>query len=248
MAEQTLYIECYSGVSGDMTVAALLDLGADKEVLLKGLKSLNVKGYSIEIKRILKNGIDACDFDVILDESIFKNHDNASDINRNIYDIYKIIDNSSITENAKNISKKIFKIKAVAESKAHDVEIEHVYFHEAGAVDSIVDIVSAAICLDNLEINDVIVSQIYDGCGFIKCRKGLLPVPVPAVINIANEHDLNIKNTDNVGEMVTPTGAAIMAAIITKKTLPDNYKIKKTGIGAGKREYSNDGVLRMYII
>lgn len=248
MEEQTLYIECYSGVSGDMTVAALLDLGADKEVLLKGLKSLNVKGYSIEIKRVLKNGIEACDFDVVLDENIFKNCDNSSDVNRNIYDIYKIIDNSSITQNAKNLSKKIFKIKAVAESKAHDVDIEHVYFHEAGAVDSIVDIVSAAICLDNLIIKDVIISELYDGCGFIKCRKGLLPVPVPAVVNIADEYDLDIKVTDNEGEMVTPTGAAIMAAIITKKTLPDNYKIKKIGLGAGKRQYSNDGVLRMFII
>lgn len=240
MAQQNLYIECYSGVSGDMTVAALLDIGADKETLIKGLNSLKVEGYKIEISRVLKNGINACDFNVILD-GVLPNTE------RNIYDIYNIIDKSLITSKAKTLAKQIFKIKAEAESKAHNVSIEEVYFHERGAVDSIIDIVGAAICLDNLGVKEVIVSQICDGSGFIKCRRGIIPVPVPAVVNIASDYNLNMKITDINTEMVTPTGAAIMAAIRTKDTLPDNYEISKTGIGAGKRSYGNTGVLRMFL-
>lgn len=241
----SLFVECYSGVSGDMTVAALLDLGADSRVLIKGLESLRVKGYSIEISRIIKNGLDACDFNVILNDNIEEN--NNSEEERNIFDIYRIIDNSDISDNAKKISKKIFKIKADAEARAHGVSIKKVNFHEKGAVDSIVDIVSAAICLDNLKIKDVIVSQINDGSGYIKCRRGIIPVPVPAVINIASEYNLNINITDIKGEMVTPTGAAIMAAIQTGNTLPEDVEYKKAGLGAGKRVYPNEGVLRMYL-
>lgn len=247
MVQQNLYIECYSGISGDMTVAALLDLGADKETLIKGLDSLKVNGYKIEISRVLKNGINACDFNVILDESIENKCFDSPNDERNIYDIYGIIDKSLITNKAKILAKKIFKIKAEAESKAHDVRLEEVYFHEKGAVDSIIDIVGAAICIDNIGVKEIIVSQIYDGRGFIKCRRGIIPVPVPAVVNIASDYNLNMKINDINTEMVTPTGAAIVAANKTKDNLPDNYEIIKTGIGAGKRSYGNTGVLRMFL-
>lgn len=243
----SLFVECYSGVSGDMTVAALLDLGADKQVLLKGLESLKVDGYKIEISRVIKNGVHACDFNVILNEDIAKDDNNSEEAERNIFNIYKIIDDSNISDNAKETAKKIFNIKATAEAKAHDISIEKVYFHEKGAVDSIVDIISAAICLDNLGIKDVIVSQINDGSGYIRCRRGIIPVPVPAVVNIASEYNLNINITGINGEMVTPTGAAIMAAIQTRNTLPENFEYKKIGLGAGKRLYPNEGILRMFL-
>jgi len=242
-----LYIECFSGVSGDMFVAALLDLGANKEILLEGLKSLNIEGYDIKITNITKNGIYACDFNVILDSDIENTYNIEPKLERNIFDIYKIIDSSSISDNAKELSKKIFHIKADAEAKAHEIKLEEVYFHERGAVDSIVDIVSTAICLDNLNIKNVVVSEMYDGGGFINCRCGMIPVPVPAVVNIASKYNLKLKITDINGEMVTPTGASIIAAIKTKNTLPENYVILKSGIGAGKRSYSNDGVLRMFL-
>lgn len=243
----SLYIECYSGVSGDMIVAALLNLGADKQILLKGLKSLNVDGYKIEISNVNKNGVNACDFNVILNDDIENNTKISTKSERNIFDIYKIIDSSLITDNAKKISKKIFKIKASAEAKAHEVRIEEIYFHEKGAVDSIVDIVSASICLDNLEINDVIISQIYDGNGYIKCRHGIIPVPVPAVVNIVSKYNLDLKITDISGEMVTPTGAAIIAAIRTSAILPEDFVYKKIGLGAGKRSYPNEGILRLFL-
>jgi len=239
-------MECYSGISGDMTVAALLDLGANKETLYRGLDSLNINGYRIEISKIIKNGIEACDFNVVTDEEREDYKINTLP-ERNLFDIYNIIDNSTITENAKNISKKIFKIKAEALAFVHKLNLREVFFHERGAIDSIVDIVSTAICLDDLEIEDVIVSDIYDGCGSIKCRRGIIPVPVPAVVNIASRYNLNLKTTNINGEMVTPTGASIIAAIRTKNVLTEKHEIKRIGIGAGKRVYPGDGVIRIFL-
>ncbi len=243
---ETVYIECYSGISGDMTVGALLDLGADREILINGLKSMNIKGFKINISKIRKNNLEACDFDVVLEDE--EESEDYFKINRNYYDVCKIIDESSISENAKNISKKIFKIKAETESKIHDIPLEIFNFHESGAVDSLVDIVGTAICLDNLKISQVIVSEINDGHGFIKCRKGMIPVPVPAVAYIADKYRLKVISTNIEGEMVTPTGAAIVAAIRTGGKLPKNYKIKKIGLGTGKRIYECEGVLRICLI
>lgn len=243
---ETLYVECYSGISGDMTVGALLDLGADAGVLAEGLKSLNIGGFEIKIKSIEKNNLLACDFDVILEDE--EESEDSFKINRSYHDICKIIDESMVSENAKNISKAIFKIKAETESFVHDIPIEKFNFHESGAVDSIVDIVGAAICLDNLNIKNVIVSNLYDGHGTIRCRKGILPVPVPAVAHIAGKFGLNIISTKIEGEMVTPTGAAIIAGIRTADETPQNYRIKKTGLGNGKRKYDCEGVLRVHLI
>ena len=279
MDKKTLYLECYSGISGDMTVAALLDLGADQNVLMSGLDSLIVDGYHIVISRKTKSSIDACDFDVILEDTLTtgehthehdSNHKHAQShshilrvkVNsatthmhlghhehRNLYDINSIIEQSSISAKAKVIAKRIFQIVAVAEAKAHGKSIEEIHFHEVGAVDSIVDIVATAICLDNLNIKEVIVSELYEGSGFIKCQHGLLPVPVPAVINIVAEHHLPLHITTVKGELVTPTGAAIVAAIRTKDNLPKEFNILKIGLGAGKRVYENaSGILRAMLI
>jgi uncharacterized protein (TIGR00299 family) protein len=320
MNDKTLYLECYSGISGDMTVAALLDLGADQKTLLEGLKSLNVEGYQIKIGRRAKNSIDACDFDVILEEP---KHDDKIDVSSNEHDhnhthnpstilrgkailkmqpkdipthnhaehdhshpdhshhdhshsshtqhdhshpdhdtiqfghhdhrnlaiINDIIDSSSITDNAKKIAKRVFYIVAVAEAKAHGKPMEEVHFHEVGAIDSIVDIVAAAICLDNLNIKNVIVSELYEGTGFITCQHGILPIPVPAVINIAAEHKLPLHITNVQGELVTPTGAAIVAAIRTGEVLPKDVRIKRIGLGAGKRSYAGaSGLLRAMLL
>lgn len=313
MGEKMLYLECYSGISGDMTVAALLDLGADKKVLLDGLKSLKVDGYRIEIGRRTKSSIDACDFDVILEQTDEHDHkeptydvdhehhhehnhdhepqhkhihdydhepqhehnqghnhehyphhsheliqgahgDTATLVlghheHRNLFDINKIIEASAISENAKALAKKIFHIIAVAEAKAHAKSLENVHFHEVGAIDSIVDIVAAAICLDNLNITKVIVSELYEGTGQIMCQHGLLPIPVPAVANISSEHKLPLHITNVKGELVTPTGAAIVAAIRTGDTLPKEMNILKIGLGAGKRSYLGaSGILRAMLI
>ena len=264
-----LYLECYSGISGDMMVASLLDLGADEKVLKKGLNSLLVDGFQIKISRVSKSGLDACDFHVILDEK-YENHDHDMDYlhgdhthghehkhdyihshhheHRSLSDIITIIEKSDITKNAKDIAIKIFNILGVAEAKAHGVDIDEVHFHEVGAVDSIVDIIAVAICLDNLGIEEVIVPVLYEGTGFVRCQHGMIPVPVPAVSNIVTEHKIKLHITSNQGEFVTPTGAAIVAAIKTDDKLPSEFSIEKVGIGAGKRNYERPSILRAMII
>lgn len=283
-----LYLECYSGISGDMTVAALLDLGADQQVLMEGLESLNLPGYQLKIGRVKKNGIDACDFDVILDEPEHHHdhdhehhHDHDHDhehhhdhehehphdhehehhhdhehehhhhhdhVHRNIGDIFAIIDQSKISDRAKQTAKDIFRIIAAAESKAHGIAEDQVHFHEVGAVDSIVDIVSAAICLDNLDITEAVVSDLYEGGGYVHCQHGLMPVPVPAVVNIAADNALRLRLTQTRGEMITPTGAAIAAYLSKGGKLPESFVIEKIGLGAGKKDFATANILRAFLI
>ena len=264
IVNRTLYLECYSGISGDMMAAALLDLGADQQALKDALESLPLEGFQIEIGRVKKSGLDACDFAVILD-SAHENHDHdmeylhghgtvhshshkGSHEHRGMKEILHIIDNGAMTREAKAIAKRIFGILAQAEAKAHGVPLEEVHFHEVGAVDSIVDIISVAVCLDNLGITECIVPVLYEGCGTIRCQHGILPVPVPAVANIASEHNLDLCITESKGEFVTPTGATIVAAIRTAKELPETFSLRKIGIGAGKREYDRPGILRAMLI
>lgn len=264
---KTLYLECCSGISGDMMTAALLDLGADEEVLRKALKSLPVDGYEIKISRVKKAGLDVCDFNVVLDAA-HENHDHdmeylhghqkeqreghghghVSHEHRSLADILKLIEMGDLTPRAKQTASDIFCILGEAEARAHGVPGDQVHFHEVGEVDSIVDIVSAAVCLDNLEITDVIVEELYEGRGTIRCQHGMLPIPVPAVVNIAQKHHLNLRITDVEGELVTPTGAAIAAAIRTKERLPEHFSIQRVGMGAGKRSYACAGILRAMLI
>ena len=277
---KTLYLECYSGISGDMTVAALLDLGADREVLKESLKSLPVGGFRTEITRVKKSGLDACDFSVILEQdnhdhdmeylhgsekSYAGHHEHSHEVNhehhhghthshehphehRGMKEITEIIQKSEMTARAKKMAMRVFGILAQAESKAHGVPVEEVHFHEVGAVDSIVDIAAIAICMDNLDISNVIVPVLYEGTGFIRCQHGQIPVPVPAVTHIAETHKLKLKITDIQGELVTPTGAAVVAAFRTSDRLPEDFTMLKTGIGAGKRQYHCPGILRAMLI
>lgn len=277
---KTLYLECYSGISGDMTVAALLDLGADREVLKESLKSLPVGGFRTEITRVKKSGLDACDFSVILEQdnhdhdmeylhgsekSYAGHHEHSHEVNhehhhghthshehphehRGMKEITEIIQKSEMTVRAKKMAMRVFGILAQAESKAHGVPVEEVHFHEVGAVDSIVDIAAIAICMDNLDISNVIVPVLYEGTGFIRCQHGQIPVPVPAVTHIAETHKLKLKITDIQGELVTPTGAAVVAAFRTSDRLPEDFTMLKTGIGAGKRQYRCPGILRAMLI
>ena len=295
---KTLYLECYSGISGDMTVAALLDLGADREVLEKTLGSLGVDGFRTEITRVKKSGLDACDFAVILDEA-HENHDHDMEYlhghlyerhghdhgehhehshsehnehhhgaehhhvhehrhgaephahhheHRGMKEIREILLSSSMTDRAKEIALSVFEILSAAEAKAHGVPADQVHFHEVGAVDSIVDVAAAAVCLDNLDVTEVIVPKLCEGTGTVRCQHGVLPVPVPAVANIVEKSGLNLEIMDIKGEFVTPTGAAIAAAVQTTDALPKSFRITRTGIGAGKRTYERPSILRAMLI
>jgi uncharacterized protein (TIGR00299 family) protein len=241
-----LYFECNSGISGDMTVGALLDLGADKKVLLNALNSLMVDGYHLHFGRTVKCGLDAYDFDVQLDHTESP-HEHIHE-HRNLDDIYEIIERLDSNSNVKRLAKKMFDIIAIAESRAHGIPVEKVHFHEIGAIDSIVDIIGAAVCVDNLGINEIVVSPLAEGFGNSHCQHGIIPVPVPATANIASAHHLKLRITNTIGEMVTPTGAAIAAALKTKENLPASFHILKIGLGAGKKDFAQANVLRIMVL
>lgn len=248
-----LYLEGACGISGDMTVAALLDLGADAQKLNQALKSLTVKEFDYRISSKQSYGITGCDFDVILHEHAGHDHKHPhehhhSHEHRHLNDIYAVIEQAQMTGRAKELAKKIFLIVAQAESKAHGCPVSEVHFHEVGAVDSIVDIISAAVLIDDLNITDCIVTGLTEGSGFVSCQHGDLPVPVPAVLNIAEQYGIPLRFSGVTGEMVTPTGIAIAAALRTRSSLPKQYKIVKTGTGLGKRDFGRANLLRAMII
>ena len=292
---KTLYLDCSSGISGDMTVAALLDLGASEQHLRETLSSLPAHGFDVAVTRVRKSGLDACDFDVRLDAA-HENHDHdmawlyghldASDHehehahehdrehdhehsaehdhahahehdhahhhhheHRSLADVCAIIDASAMSERAKKLAHAVFGKLAEAEAKAHGATPETVMFHEVGAVDSIVDICSVAICLDDLDVTEVIVPSLAEGHGTIRCAHGIMPVPVPAVVNLCQAAGIALVPAPVTGELVTPTGAAIVAALRTGNALPASYAIERVGYGAGKRAYENcSGVLRAVLI
>ena len=386
-----LYLECTSGISGDMAVGALLDLGADREELEKVLSTVPAEGFSAKITTVSRSGIRACDFAVLLDPE-HENHDHDMEYlygpdphhgpgpewgphrppyghgpgphhppygmygpgwdphrppydrgpegrpmpgpeygrgpgpewdphrppygpgprgpwdcpppprddgpgcppegprghcephgphqepepgpgcppremgehvhglhsehpheHRNLSDVYAVIDGTQMTDGARETAKEIFRIVAEAESEVHGLPLEEVHFHEVGAVDSIVDIIAFAVCWEDLRrkenIDEVIVPVLYEGTGTVRCQHGVLPVPVPAVTAIARRKGLRLHLMPDRGEFVTPTGAAIAAALQTSDHLPEEFTIRKTGLGAGKRTYpGRTGMLRAMLI
>ena len=296
--DKKLYLDCGSGISGDMFVAAMIDLGADPDALEKALDSIPADGFFVEIGRVKKSGIDCCDFHVRLDDDC-ENHDHDMDYlygnltlaagsgcscheepdreehhchcheeghdgeahhccrqekdhhhtHRGLAEILPMIDACDMTETAKALARKIFRIIGEAEAKAHDLPLDEVHFHEVGALDSIVDVVAAAVTFDSLHIKEVIVPKLTEGTGTVRCRHGVMPVPVPATVNIVSAYKIPMELTGAKGEYVTPTGAAIAAAISTSHQLPPSFVIKKAGLGAGKRAYTDrSGILRAFLI
>ncbi|MBR2189495.1 MAG: nickel pincer cofactor biosynthesis protein LarC [Eubacterium sp.] len=409
-----LYLDCASGISGDMFAAAMIDLGADREILRRALDSIPTGGFRTEIRRVKKQSIDCCDFRVILDEDLENHdadmeylfgrpdsheieeahryahgeahgyahgeahghdhgeahshgheygeahgcahgeahshgdggpdahcqgnahnheethiheglnahghnhdhhghdygndinhghdnhsHDYDSDINhshalnhdhdygndinhghdnhshdhnhehdhghshhhdhghnyetphvhRTLQDVREILSACEMTDRAREIADRIFVILARAEAKAHGTTPDQVHFHEVGAVDSIVDIVTAAVCFDALQVSRVYVSPMFEGSGTIRCAHGLLPVPVPAVANIITASALRLSVDSTVkGEFITPTGAAIAAALVTETALPADFQVLEVGLGAGKRDYERLNYLRAMLI
>ena len=235
-----LYFEMYSGIAGDMTIGALLDLGASKEKLVEGIKSLKLDGYELVFERVKKNGIDAYNFDVIL-EGHHHDHDH---VHRNIEDIRKIIEDSDLNDNIKKNALGIFDIIADAEAVAHGIDKTEVHFHEVGAVDSIIDIVGVAILLDDLGVENIYFSDLYEGSGYQMCAHGPMPIPVPAVANILADSDINLNFIGEEGEHITPTGAAIVKYFYKKA--PASFKIKKIGLGAGNKDFEKStNILRV---
>jgi len=251
-----LYFECANGISGDMSVGALLDLGASRDKLDNALKSMGLdEEFTYKINDVKINSIKATDFDVIIKEhhhehhhhEHYHEHSTHHHHHRNLADVISIIDKADTTDNAKNLAKKIFTIVAEAESNVHGLPIDEVHFHEVGAIDSIADIVSFAVLFDDLKPEKVYFKTLTEGQGTVECQHGTMNVPVPAVCEIASKYKLPIKITDNEGEMITPTGAAIAATLFTGEKLPETLIIEKVGNGSGKRPYKNP-VLRVFML
>lgn len=268
---RTLYYDCFSGISGDMNLGALIDVGVDKEYLIRELSKLNLDEYEIKIDKDNRKGITGTKVDVILKHHSHTNSVSSHDhhveyhhisgenhkhchndtnhehnhIHRNLQDIELIIQKSNLNENIKNISLGIFKKVAEAEAKVHGKTMKEVHFHEVGAVDSIVDIVGAAICFDCLKIDRIKASTVEVGSGFVKCAHGVVPVPAPATVEILKGVPLR----SNLSfEATTPTGAAILAYAVEEFTDSRNFKIDKIGYGIGQKDIGDiPNVLRVYI-
>ena len=261
----TLFWDCQTGISGDMAVASLLDLGASEEAVRAALAPLAGEGFELHVGRVEKAGLDCCDFDVALDEE----HDGHDHDLAYLYDpewtpggaphahgyhhrsyaqVREVLASLDLAPRVRSLAEKAFRLLAQAESKAHGVPVDEVHFHEVGAIDAIVDVVAAAVCLDSLGVDEVIVPRVVEGTGMVRCQHGVIPVPVPAVVNIAAAEHLNLHITGAKGEYVTPTGAAIAAAVRTSDQLPAEFTVSKIGLGAGKREQELPGLVRAMLI
>ena len=238
-------------MSGDMTVGALLSLGASAERLKETLDSLKLGNeFSYVISEKASYGIAGTDFDVILPHHHHHGHDHHHEHHhhhehRNLADVEVIIDRGAMSDRARALAKKAFRFVAEAEAKAHGKPIEVVHFHEVGAIDSIVDIISAAVLFDDLGETECAVTGLTEGTGTVMCAHGELPVPVPAVLNIAAATGIPLRPSETKGECVTPTGIALAAAFRTRDTLPSAYKVLGVGTGLGKRDYGRPAILRI---
>lgn len=300
--EDILYFDIKSGISGDMTIAALLDLGLDQNKFLNELKKLKLDGYEIEISTVQKNGITAADFKVILEDDSHpdyhnhhsehehshkdqehdhshqaggcngcgnhdqshsehgNNHDDhnhqhshgkghshsqsSEHLHRNFNDIKELINQSDLSQQVKKLSIDIFAEVAAAEAKVHNKDISEVHFHEVGAVDSIVDIVGAAVLIEMLNPDHIYASPVALGTGFVDAAHGRIPVPAPATIEILK--DVPVYSTGVRGELVTPTGAAIIKTLAEEFIQLPEVEITKIAYGAGKKDFEITNLLRVY--
>ena len=219
------YFDCFSGISGDMTLGALIDLGVPVKYLENHLYSIPLKDFDITVTPVHRNGIKAMSVSVgIYDDRTA----------RHFADIRSLIENSPLSEGIKSTSLQIFERLAASEAHIHNCSIEEVHFHEVGGIDAIVDIVGTVICLDYLGIESIIASHIPLGKGFFTCSHGRLPVPAPATLDILK--GVPVYGSDIPHELVTPTGAAIIVTLAEGFSSMPDMTMANTGYGAGQRE------------
>src|ERR1051326_2617173 len=251
---KTLYFDCFSGISGDMTIGALLDLGLDFEYLKAELNKLPVEGYDLRASRVLRSNVSATKFDVVMEGEDHKQghqghqhygygHDPAhphgkhSHFHRKASEILSMVQTSSLSTGAKRFAVTIFTKLSLSEGKVHNIPPEEVEFHEVGAVDSIVDTVGTAIGFDALGIERFLCSAINIGSGFIHCQHGIMPVPAPATADLLKEATIYQKYAQT--ELVTPTGAAILAAVVDRFGPLESFAADRIGYGAGTKQFSD---------
>jgi len=233
------YFDAFSGISGDMTIGAFIDAGLDIEEFKSEIKKLNLTGYEIQTRKITRSGITATKFDVIV-----KNQNEGS---RHLSDIFEIIDRSNLSEFVKETSKKIFTSLARAEAKIHNTTIDEVHFHEVGAIDSIIDIVGAVICIEKFGVEKIFASKIPLGSGsFVETQHGKMPIPSPATVELLKNFPTTLTNIPF--ELTTPTGASIIATLAEFGLEKETIKIQTVGYGAGEFEIPEQPNLLRIII
>jgi hypothetical protein len=236
-----LYFDCFSGISGDMTVGALVDAGVDPAVIEKELIKLNIESeYQLRWTKVVKTGISSTKFHVEFPE---EKHGHS---HRHYSDIINLIEEAGFNNNVTEIALHIFEVIGRAEAKIHDIPLEKVHFHEVGAVDSIIDIVGTAIAIDQLKPDKIVFSPIPTGNGQIRIDHGLYPVPAPATLGILQ--GVPLQESDIEGELTTPTGAGIVAVLADSFGTIPAMKVEAVGYGAGTRNFSDHpNVLRVII-
>jgi len=264
---RVLYFDCFSGISGDMAVGALLDLGVDQELFKAELSKLKIDGYEIIVEKKVRNGISGTDFQVVLHDGHPNHagherrhsgggtaqahmghnsagHGTAHTGHRSLRDIEEILEKSGLKRKVKEFSLKAFGEIAKAEARVHGKDIYEIHFHEVGAVDTIIDIVGTAVCIDLLGVQKVFSSALHDGKGFIECQHGILPVPVPAVMEMLAGSGIPIVTEDVGTELITPTGMAIVKCLASGFGNMPAMIVDRIGYGFGKRETGRFNGLR----
>jgi uncharacterized protein (TIGR00299 family) protein len=244
---KTAYFDCFSGISGNMIVGAFLAAGTPLEYLNKELAKLPIHDeYELVNKIIMKQGISANYFDVQLHEpSDDESHHGDNHHHRHLEDIIQLIVESALTPEVKDLSLQIFQRLAEAEAKVHNCALDQIHFHEVGAVDAIIDIVGASICYHYLSVKKVYASPLHLGSGMVKCAHGLMPIPAPATAELLRE--VPIYSTEIAGELVTPTGAAIITTLSSGFGPMPPLCPEVIGYGAGTWDLPIPNVVRLYI-
>lgn len=234
---QTLYFDCFAGASGNMILGGLIALGVEREALVAKLKGLAVADFSVDVSTVERSGISSTHVKVNVPDE--KEH-------RHLKDVERIIDDSDLSEKVKRRSKAIFRRLAEAEARVHGIDIQKVHFHEVGALDAIVDVVGSCVGFEMLGIERFVCSKIHLGSGFVRMAHGTYPVPPPAVANLLQ--GVPVYSTDVEGELITPTGAAIISTLCDSYGPLPEIIVERSGYGAGTREYEDfPNVLRMMI-
>jgi uncharacterized protein (TIGR00299 family) protein len=232
-----VYLDAFSGLSGDMLVGALLDLGLDFAKFKQAMASLQLEGCKLHLGRRELSGISAAKFDVEV---------SAPQPERHLHDIRTIIERGAFADEVKTKAFAIFSVLADAEAKVHNSTPDQVHFHEVGAVDSIIDTVGTAWCISALAIDEIMVSPLPMGKGFARTRHGLIPIPPPATVELLRGFALKLG--DGEAEMVTPTGAAVLKALATPAPMPLAFEVERIGYGAGTKTFTDrPNVLRMLL-
>ncbi|MDO5409805.1 MAG: nickel pincer cofactor biosynthesis protein LarC [Lachnospiraceae bacterium] len=234
-----LYCDCFSGVSGDMFLGAFLDAGIDGDYLKKELDKLHVEGFHLEIHKGKKHGISGTNCKVVLEKHEHKH--------RHFSDIKKIVEESELADEVKNTALLIFKKVAEAEGKVHGIAMEEVHFHEVGAIDSIVDIVGAAICFHAAAPDKIYTSAVNVGQGVVKCAHGLMPVPAPATAEISAASGIPLYSRYADGETATPTGMAILSTFAEYAEEFPLMQVDSIGYGFGEKDYTMLNGLRLFV-